>query len=451
MLPNPPDRPDAPPQTLAKAGLLSSLYFTQGLPFGFFVQALPVLARQAGATLTETGLASLLVIPWGLKFLWAPLVDRYGGRRGGLGRRRSWILPLQLLSVLTLLALAAFPPAIPEGAGRVQIWLALAPAMAAVVLTNLMAATQDIATDGLAVSLLSERERGLGNGIQVAGYRLGMIVGGGLILRFYPVLGWSGSLLAMAGLLTLTSVPVALHRERPDPGPGPDPGAVGPDTGAAGPGTGAGPAASPSYLSAALDLWRRPGAPRWLLVLFLYKAGESLATGMLRPFLLHLGLGLPEIGALVGVVGSTAGLVGSLLGGVLVNRLGRRRAIAAFGALQALAVCGYGAAALGLRSQTALYAFCAFEHLASGLATAALFTAMMDVSRPRTGATDYTLQACVVVNATIGAAAVSGISADALGYAGHFALCAGVCLLGLCCAVAWAPAWESLRRAAQEG
>lgn len=431
MPPNPTgDRSDAPTPLLAKAGLLSSLYFTQGLPFGFFVQALPVLARQAGATLTETGLASLLVIPWGLKFLWAPLVDRYSGR---MGRRRSWILPLQLLSALTLLVLAAFPPALSGHEGRMQIWLALAPAMAAVVLTNLMAATQDIATDGLAVSLLDERERGLGNGIQVAGYRLGMIVGGGLILRFYPTLGWSGSLLAMAGLLTLTSVPVALHRERPEEGPRQGRGAGG-----------------PGYLSAALDLWRRPGAPRWLLVLFLYKAGESLATGMLRPFLLHLGLGLPEIGTLVGVVGSTAGLVGSLLGGVLVNRLGRRRAIAVFGALQALSVCGYGAAALGLRSERFLYAFCAFEHLASGLATAAIFTAMMDVSRPRTGATDYTIQACVVVNATIGAAAVSGISADALGYAGHFALCVGVCLLGLGCAVAWAPAWESLRRAARE-
>ena len=95
----------------AKLGLLGSLYFSQGLPFGFFMQALPVLLRKQGFSLSQIGLSSLLAMPWALKFLWAPLVDRRSLAR--VGRRKSWIVPLQLASVVVLglmVALAVDPP-----------------------------------------------------------------------------------------------------------------------------------------------------------------------------------------------------------------------------------------------------------------------------------------------------------------------------------------------------
>jgi PAT family beta-lactamase induction signal transducer AmpG len=90
-------------KTPAKLGLLTSLYLSQGLPFGFFTLALPVLMRKSGVG-PDIGLANLLAVPWALKFLWAPLVDRWGSP--SFGRRRSWIVPLQLFSVATALALA---------------------------------------------------------------------------------------------------------------------------------------------------------------------------------------------------------------------------------------------------------------------------------------------------------------------------------------------------------
>ena len=86
-----------------KLGLLASLYVCQGLPFGFFTQALPVLLRKQGVSLEAIGLSSLLALPWALKFVWAPLVDRYFwpgvGRRPGLRprlarRRVVWRLGL---------------------------------------------------------------------------------------------------------------------------------------------------------------------------------------------------------------------------------------------------------------------------------------------------------------------------------------------------------------------
>ena len=95
-----------------RLGLLATLYFAQGLPFGFFVQALPALLRQQGYSLSEIGLASLLTLPWALKFLWAPVVDRRWSAR--LGRRRTWILAMQLAGVITLVSLATAPAAMPS-------------------------------------------------------------------------------------------------------------------------------------------------------------------------------------------------------------------------------------------------------------------------------------------------------------------------------------------------
>ena len=95
-------------RTPAKLGLLTSLYFSQGLPFGFFTQALPVLLRQRGVDLGMIGLTSLLALPWALKFLWAPLVDRHW--LPSIGRRRSWILPLQGLTAMAMVLVALLDP-----------------------------------------------------------------------------------------------------------------------------------------------------------------------------------------------------------------------------------------------------------------------------------------------------------------------------------------------------
>jgi MFS transporter, PAT family, beta-lactamase induction signal transducer AmpG len=386
-----------PLSTPARMGLLGSLYFSQGLPFGFFAQALPVLLRKEGFSLAEIGLSSLLAMPWALKFLWAPAVDRCSLAR--IGRRKSWIVPLQLGSVAILAALAS------PAAGHSMTVL-----MGAVLLLNVVAATQDIATDALAVDMLAPAERGLANGLQVAGYRVGMVVGGGVLLVLHDRQGSSRIFLAMAALTALATLPIVAAREPPRMD-----------------GEGGRPRGSTHFL-------RRPGAARLLVVIVSYKAGDAFATGMLRPFLADAGLGLADIGWLVGTVGFVAGLVGALAGGVLVNRLGRRSALLGFGLLQAAAVAGYAYLAVGRPSVAALYALCGAEHFAGGMATAALFTCMMDWCSRDASATDYTVQASAVVIATGAASAVAGFSAQALGYFGHFCL-ATVMALGALVAV----------------
>ena len=376
-----------------KMTVLGALYFSQGLPYGFFVQALPVLLRKQGFSLEQIGLSSLLALPWGFKFLWSPAVDRYSSR--AFGHRKSWIIPAQLLSVLTLLVLAFL-----------KLRGSLAWALTFVLLSNLMTATQDIATDGLSLDLMLPQERGLANGLKVSAYRGGMIIGGGTLLWLYQWLDWRGAYLCMAALTLLATIPLLILKE--------------PDT---------------LHIDAKnarpFQFLTRPGSLRVLCLLITYKLGDAFSTGMLRPFFSDLGLSVADIGWLLGTVGFVAGLLGAFTGGALVNRLGRKRALVAFGMLQAASVAGYTYMSHARPGQLFLAAICACEHFASGMATATLFTCMMDWSSKETRATDFSIQASVVVLATLAASALSGPSAQRLGYTQHFALSTALACLSV--------------------
>lgn len=382
--------------TAAKIVLLGSLYLAQGLPHGFFATAVPALLRRQGVSLTEIGLSMLVMLAWGLKFLWAPVVDRVGSAR--FGRRRSWILPLQVGTIAGLLALST----VDVHSGMSALMLG----MAAIVL---LVATQDIATDGLAIALLRPEERGLGNGVQVAAYRLGMIASGGVLMIFSEQLGWRGVFLCMAGLVALATVPLLLVRE-PD-APRPERVAFG----------------------AFAEFVRRPAMGSWFAVLVVFKLGEAFAVAMLRPQLTDLDVSIAELGWLTGTVGALAGLVGAMVGGLMVQRLGRWSALTGFAAVQALAIASYALLPMpGERlDMQIVYGLCVLEHLSSGMATVALFTLMMDATRPHTAATDYTIQASTVVLASGLGGALSGVSADALGFRTHYLLAAALGLLAV--------------------
>jgi len=371
--------------------VLGCLYLSQGLPYGFFTQALPAILRERGVSLAAIGASTLLALPWALKFLWAPAVDRLGWAR--FGRRKSWIVPLQVCAAAVLGALA-----FADFAAHLEALVL------GVLVTNLIAATQDIATDGLAVEALAPEERGLANGVQVAGYRVGMIVGGGLVLVLYERIGHRAAFLSLAAILLAATLPVLRHREAPRPAPPPDLG----------------------WWRALSGVARRPRALVWFAVLLSYKSGDALASAMIRPLLVDRGYGLEAIGWLLGGVGFGAGLLGALCGGAWLAGLGRPRALVWFGALQAAGVALYVAPAVGHDSPQVLTLACAAEHFTGGMATAALFTAMMDWARPDHAGTDYTAQASAVVLATGAAAATSGLLAEALGYAAHFTLAAGL-------------------------
>ncbi|MFT3699136.1 MAG: MFS transporter [Kofleriaceae bacterium] len=382
--------------TARRYTLLGTLYFAQGLPFGFFSIAIPVLLREQGVPLAKIGLVMLLNAPWALKFVWAPYVDRKYIPR--IGRRRTWILAMQLAGTVALTTMALVPKL-----------TELMPLLGAMFVLNLIAATQDIATDGLAVELLPPEERGVANGLQVAAYRAGMIIGGGVLPGFNDDIGLQGIFGVMAGLTILSTIPVLVSRE---------PDTITPD------------AAAPS-----VHFLKLPGVAPVLALVIIYKFGEAAAQNMLKPFLVDHHLTLGDIAWILGTVGAFAGMAGALVGGYAVEHLGRKRAMVIFGFGQIVTVLGYAYLAFATPSYHELYVWAGVEHFASGSATAALFTAMMDWSRPEASGTDYTVQASAVVISTGIAGMLGGVSAQLLGYGGHFiftaVLCAGAVIATL--------------------
>ncbi|MGW6620610.1 MFS transporter [Nocardia sp. NPDC055002] len=374
--------------------LLSSLYFAQGLPFGFFTQALPVVLRESGYSLVAISASGVLFLPWALKFLWAPYVDRYG-------TRRTWLLVLQLLSAAVALVLACL-----DLSSSLR-WL-----FAGIVVVNLLSATQDVATDGVAVRLLGPRERGLGNGIQVGAYRIGMIVGGGALLWLFALAGWRALFLAMAALIVLTTVPVWLMRERvADRLPPPKPARL---------------------LGAWWTRLRRPGVLAFIALIGAFKFGDSMAAALTGPFLSDAGLDLGEIALIKGVLSSAGALAGAAMGGWLAYRYGRRQALLIGGVTQTASIALYLFASLGLGGFELLVAASLAEHIFGGAATVAVFALMMDASEPEHAGSDYTLLACAIVVVQGVAGMAAGLIGDLAGYPTLFAT--GLILSGLGCA-----------------
>ena len=398
--------------------LLSSLYAAQGLPFGFFTLALPVLMREAGWSLTAIGLLQLLALPWLLKFLWAPWVDHHGARR-------TWLLGLQGCSVLAALTLALLDL---DSASR--------GLLLAVLVFNLLAATQDIVTDGLAVRVLAARERGLANAIQVGAYRLGMILGGGGLLWLWARTNGSTVFAVMAGLLALSTWPVWQMRELP-PGAAHDAMA---------------PRPRPSAGQLALGWWHRalaPGMLTFAALVFCFRFGDQMVSSLITPFVSDQGASKETIALMKGAVGSGASLLGALLGGALMVRVNRRTAMLSTGLGQAMTFALYIAAALGFGGMPLLWWATVAEGVVGTMATVALFALMMDASDPDHAGTDFTLLASVVVGVGSLGGIAGGVVGDAWGYVWAFGIGTVLSALGCVAMVGWLDRRPTHARVAQ--
>lgn len=384
--------------------VLLTLYLTQGLPHGFFSQALPTLLRQQGMSLEAIGLMSLVSLPWVLKFLWAPLLDHYQPLKRLTGGcidghiRKTWIISANAIAALVLIFIASMP---------LEYWInqaAVGLACALLVLT-VFVVTQDIATDALAVENIPTAQRGFGNSLQVAGYRIGMIIGGGLLLAIFAQLGWTGALWALAGLMILGLIPLWFWQPAPVK------------------------VNNEPVLQHWMGFLRLPGAGAWLLLLLTYKVGDAFGTVMIRPHLVDLGVTLPEFAELLGVWGTIAGLVGALMGGLLLKVFNRLQALIVFVALEGLAIGLYSL--LTTLDWTLIYTLIITEHITGGMATVALFTVMMDRCREASAGSDYALQSCLVVLSTLVASSVAGFFAAQFGYVLHYYFAAALCGLAV--------------------
>ena len=379
---------------LKKIRLLSSLYVSQYLPVSFFSQALPVFMRQQGISLAAVGLLSLSALPLMLKFLWSPLIDRYSFARWG--HYRSWIIGLQLLVAFITVVCS-----------QLDLSNSFTPLLVLMFLIYLLCASQDIATDALAVRLLEPEERGFGNGVQNAGNYLGGIIGGGGMLILLNRWGWTASLLILALIMVVALTPVFQHREtRPDK--------VNQNSR---------PLRLIPYLKIFIQFYRRPGMGRWLLLVGFSPLGGMMANAMLRPLLVDIGLSLANIGWLLGVAGFTAGILGAVAAGILIKPLGRKRSLITFSLLWTFTIVAYlWLPAFNDAHWPLLCLIIICSYFAMSMVLTVTYTIMMDKSEPSTAGTDYTIQVSVSYLGGIAAIAISGVIAEVFGYEKLFAI-----------------------------
>lgn len=373
-----------PPLAWHRVGLLTALYFGQGLPFGLQATALPLYLRANGASLRTIGFLGLLSLPWMLKALWAPLVDRYGSSR--LGRRKSWILPMQMGLALCCAAAALLPEGDPG-----------LPLLGLVFLMNVFAATQDIAVDALAVDLLGEHELGVGNAAQVVGYKLGMLTSGGLLVWMSGQMGWRGLFAAMAALSLGIFGITALAREPQSEG-----------------------------LKIRLrikDVLRRlveavsHPSSRWLLLFVAtYKLGETLVDLMFKPFLVDVGFAPSTLGLWMGTWGALASILGSLTGGLLASRFPLLKTVGVIAALRVLPLGAQTWLAMGTPTAGAVIGVTLAEHFVGGALTTAMFAFMMSRVDRRVSASHYTLLASIEVIGKAPAGPLAGLLTSDAGW-----------------------------------
>ncbi len=387
--------------------LLASLYCAQGLPSGLIAHSLPVLLRQHGVDLAVIGVLKLLALPWMLKVLWAPWVDRIASER--LGHHRGWILPLQTIVILCVASLALINPT--------TLFTVHLPLLLFVILViNMAASTQDIATDGLTVRLLSERGRGLGNSLQVGGYKVGMIISGSGLLIVIDQLGWNLGLVLITLLLLWCTVPIWRFAERQRI----------PHRAMA-----AESARGPRLLLTHYHgLLAQPGMLAWLAVVLTFKLGDALGSPMIKPMLVDQGWTNTALGELT-LISSIAGIGGAALGGLLYARLGARRSLLLFGSLQAAGIASMASLVNGGGDTGLVYVVAVGEQIADGMSTVALFAVMMQKCRPEHEGGDFTLQASaqVLLAGMVGAA--SGVLAMAVGYVTLFVVAGALGLAAL--------------------
>ena len=384
-------------------GTLAVLYVTQYLGMGFITVGLVAILREGGTSLDTLALVTVIGLIWPIKFLWAPIIDRYGS--GRLGHYRSWLLVLQTALVLALLAL------LPFGDPASQLGPLVLVCTAYVVLS----ATQDIAVDAVAVRVLAARQRGLGNGVQIASSYAGTLIGGGLCVIVYDRFGWIPAILLLAGLTAVGLITILLFREAPRTDR--------PET------------AGHAY-RALFSVLAQPGCKRWTFgVVPLLYIGAGSAYALVGPALVDAGWSLERIGVTTGIVVSVPAIVAGLVAGGLTTRIGRSGVLVAGGIAIAvstgLLMPLMNGDAPGVLTTVALCCFMA----AYTVVNVVLYTVNMDYSRSGSGGTDFTVLSsfgliCSFVAASIGLASAERVGYPAVAVTAAVLVLAGV-VLGL--------------------
>lgn len=366
---------------------LLSLYMAQSIPMSFFSTVVPVIMRQQHYSLESIGMMQLIKLPWIIKFLWAPLVDRTGSSSPGY---RRWIIYSEIFYAFSVAAVAFF--SLEQQFGVIILLMVLAITASA---------TQDIATDAWAILNLKKQERSLGNSMQSMGSFLGALVGSGGMLVVYHYLGWRWLLLALALVVLLAVLPLVLFpqqavlRKRPR--------------------------SSSVSMTDIGSFFSQKGIWPQLLMLALFHSSLVGIMTMVKPFMIDLNYSVRDIGIISGIFGTGAGALAAMGAGLMMRRMSRGRSAFFFAGLNFVPVLFFLALHPFASSLWVIQTGIVLLWATYAMGMVLVFTIAMDQVRVCREGTDFTLQIVVVHLASLLLAVLSGKIAGAFSYTALFA------------------------------
>ncbi|MEW6417060.1 MAG: MFS transporter [Nitrospirota bacterium] len=369
--------------------VITFLGFSSGIPLALTGGTLQAWMTVAGVDIRTIGIFALVGLPYTLKFLWSPLMDRFVPP--WLGRRRGWIIITQLCLILGISAMAFSSPQ--------QLPLIVAVLALIVAFTS---ASQDIVIDAYRTDVLHERERGVGAAVFVMGYRIAMLVSGALALILSDHIGWQNTYLLMASVMAVGIISILLGSE-------PEGGIVPPHS------------LQEAVLGPLENYFKRNSAITLLFLIVLYKLGDAYAGTLTTAFLIRgIGFSVSEVGTINKGLGFASLIVGAIFGGTLMVRLGLFRSLLGFGVLQAVSNLSFMFLAWMGKSYGMLVFAVAFENMAGGMGTAAFVSLLMAMCNHRYTATQYALLSSLAALGRIFIAPTSGYLVESIGWPGFF-------------------------------
>ena len=381
--------------------------FACGLPLLLTITVLQAWMKDQGVDLTVIGMMSLVGLPYTLKFLWAPVLDRF--TLPFLGRRRGWLLVAQAALIFSISGLGFTDP------GK-NPWMVAFAAF----LVTFFSASQDIVVDAYRREDLPDKELGLGSSLYVNGYRVGMLLasGGGLMMAdhmpFFMVYQIMAACLLPGVVTTLLAPEPKINVGTPE-------------------------TMREAVFDPLIEYFSRRGA-LWILAFILfYKIGDTMAGAMTIPFYLDIGFSKTQIGAVVKLFGFWATVAGTLIGGVIMLRLEINRSLWVFGFLQAASTAGFAVLARVGNSLPLLSTVIAFENLSSGMGTAAFIAFMASITHKKFTATQYALLSSLMGIPRVMASAPTGFFAKNMGWESFFIACTLIAAPGMFLLFKFAP------------
>ena len=375
------------------------LGISSGIPLLVTGSTLQAWMTDEKVNLAVIGMFSLVGLPYTVKFLWSPFLDRY--IPPFLGRRRGWMLICQ---ILLMIAIGAFYLVRPAESPWIVAFLAA--------LVSFFSASQDIVIDAYRRELLRDEELGLGASFASNGYRIGMLISGAFALFLADRISWNYVYLLLAASLFLGIITTFL-------GPNPDGQIIPPKS------------LREAVIEPFADYFRRRGAFEILAFILLYKVGDVMAANMTTPFILKIGFSKTDLAVVAKTFGIIAIIGGGLAGGILLLRIGLLRALWIFGILQAGSTLAFSVLASAGHNYYVLVATVTFENFTSGMGASAFIAFMASLCNKKFTATQYALLSSLMGIPRVIVASPTGYLAEWFGWVHFFIFCTLAAIPGL--------------------